>query len=80
MTWGWLEDDLRMTWGWLEDDLRMTWGWLEDDLRMTWGWLEEGLGISRSTLDTLAACYFITPMNFDNGFVNLDATTLLVHF
>ena len=25
---------------------------------MTWGWLEDNLGILRSTLDTLAACYF----------------------
>ena len=27
-----------------------------DDLRMTLGWLEDDLGISQSTLDTLAAC------------------------
>ena len=40
---------------------------------------EELSGVAAELLKTVDF-YFIKPMNFDNGFVNLDATTLLVHF
>ena len=62
-------DQIRSDWigldqigsGWTRlDQIGLDWIRLN---QMTWGWLEDDLGISRSTVDTLAACHY----TFDNA-------------